>query len=102
MIKLVLNLNKWPVGEMVNTQASQACIHGFKSRTGHQKRLLSPVDLDFLYRIIFIYLSNICYLIFVKCEHFKITLKQVGCVWLAFIKFIKNTTLPSFEDGVVQ
>jgi hypothetical protein len=25
----------WPVGEMVNTQASQACIHGFKSRTGH-------------------------------------------------------------------
>ena len=28
-------MRTWPVGEMVNTQASQACIHGFKSRTGH-------------------------------------------------------------------
>ena len=25
----------WPVGEAVNTHAFHACIHGFKSRTGH-------------------------------------------------------------------
>lgn len=31
----------WPVGEMVNTVPSQGIIHGFKSRTGHHKDILS-------------------------------------------------------------
>ena len=35
----------WPVGEAVNTHAFHACIHGFKSRTGHQlEDYPSPVE----------------------------------------------------------
>ena len=33
----------WPVGEMVNTVPSQGIIHGFKSRTGHQRLLLVEI-----------------------------------------------------------
>ena len=33
----------WPVGEAVNTHAFHACIHGFKSRTGHQHRVLAQL-----------------------------------------------------------
>ena len=39
MIKKVIQLIcviLWPVGEVVNTYASQAYIHGFKPRTGYQ------------------------------------------------------------------
>ena len=28
-------INKWRVGETVNSHAFHACIHGFESRTGH-------------------------------------------------------------------
>ncbi len=30
------SLDNWPVGEVVNTQGSQPCIHGFKPHTGYQ------------------------------------------------------------------
>jgi hypothetical protein len=42
--RLVTGLNpvssvRWPVGETVNSHASHACIHGFKSRTGHHENI---------------------------------------------------------------
>ena len=35
---------KWPVGETVNTSASQADTHGFEPRTGHHLRRLGLIQ----------------------------------------------------------
>ena len=37
-IIIVAIINR-PVGETVNSHAFHACIHGFESRTGHQKKI---------------------------------------------------------------
>ena len=50
----------WRVGETVNSHAFHACIHGFESRTGHQKVYKSPINgLFFVFNDIIIKVVNI-------------------------------------------
>ena len=39
----------WPVGEAVNTQGSQPCIHGFETRTGYHLKIKAFLRAFFIF-----------------------------------------------------